>query len=59
MTGKRAVAGSCTGSYHGADRQPLVRHSTTRRPGPRFCAARAGSHAHGIQDTITRPGPHA
>ena len=54
---KPAVARSCGGSYQ-TDRQPSVRHLTVRWPLPRACALRAGSHRHGIHDTITLPGPH-
>jgi hypothetical protein len=48
---KPAVARSCGGSYQ-TDRQPFVRHLTVRWPLPRACALRAGSHRHGIHDTL-------
>jgi hypothetical protein len=55
--GKPAVARSCGGSYQ-TDLQPSMRHRIVRWPLPRACALRAGSHRHGIHDTITLPGPH-
>ena len=48
---------SCRGLYQTLG-QPSARHDTRRCPGPFACASRAGPQAHGIHDTITRPGPH-
>lgn len=52
-----AVAGSCCGSKTSAV-HPGARHAMTGWPLPRGWAARAGSHRHGCQLTITLPGPH-
>ncbi len=52
----KAVAGSCGGSKN-TDRHPGTAQAIIRWPLPRGCAARAGAHWHGRQDTRTRPGP--
>ena len=48
---------SCLGLYQ-TDGQPSARQDTRRCPGPCARAALAGPQSHGIQLTITRPGPH-
>ncbi len=40
-------------------RHPGARQAMVRWPLPRGCAARAGPHWHGSQETITLPGPQA
>jgi hypothetical protein len=51
-----AQARACRGEYQ-ADRQPGAWQCTTRCPGPCSRSATAGPQSHGIQATMTRPGP--